>query len=103
MRQIAGLLICLWSLAAAADEVRTWTKAQGEKFQAQFLREVDGEVVFLKDGKPFPVPFDELSEKDQKLVQELEKGKKVEETPVPLGAPVREPAAPPSNEPQTKT
>src|SRR2546421_10539709 len=101
MRQIAGLLICLWGLTAAADEVRTWTKAQGGTIQGEFLREVDGDVVFLEKGKPVTIPFDQLSEKDQKLIRELEKGKKVEETPVPLGARVREPAAPTSNEPET--
>src|SRR5436853_1833954 len=103
MRLIAGLLILLWGLTAAADEVRTWTKAQGETVRAQFLREVDGDAVFLQDGKPLTIPFDELSEKDQKLIRELEKGKKVEETPVPRGAPTAAPAAPTSDEPEKKS
>src|SRR5438093_4430277 len=87
MRYVAVILLCLFCLAAAADEVRTWTKAQGGTIQAQFIREVDGDVVFLQNGKLVHIPFDQLSEGDQKLIRELEKDKKVEDTPVPLGAP----------------
>src|SRR5262245_20193806 len=87
MRCLAGLLVCLCALAAAADEVRTWTKVQGDTIKAQFIREVDGDVVFLRDGKLVTIPFDQLSEGDQKLIRELEKDKKIEETTVPLGAP----------------
>jgi len=100
MRYFAGLLVCFFCLAAAADEVRTWTKAQGERFQAQFLREVDGDAYFLQNGKPLTVSLDQLSENDQKLIRELEQGKKVEDTPIPLGAPVSTP--PPTEEPAAK-
>jgi hypothetical protein len=103
MRHLAFLLIFLCGFAAAAEEVRTWTKAQGDKFQAQLLREVDGEVVFLQDGKTLLfVPFDQLSENDQKLIREQEKEKKVEATPAPLGAPAPKTEPPPSNEPAPK-
>ncbi len=102
MRSIVFLFVFLVGLAAAADEVRTWTKAKGDKFQAQFLREVDGEAVFLKDGKPYTVPIDDLSEADQKLIREQEKEKKVEDTPAPLGAPAPKTEQPPSTEPAPK-
>ena len=54
--------------------------------QAQFVREVDGDVTFLKDGKLVIVPLDRLSEQDQKAIRELEANKKVEETAPPAGA-----------------
>src|SRR5262245_20515039 len=103
MRCLAGLLVCLCALAAAADEVRTWTKVQGDTIKAQFIREVDGDVVFLRDGKLVTIPFDQLSEGDQKLIRELEKDKKIEDTPVPLGAPAPKTESPPPEEPAAKT
>jgi SLA1 Homology Domain 1 (SHD1) protein len=99
MRFLALLLVFLCGFVAAADEVRTWTKSQGDKFQAQFLREVDGEAVFIRDGKPYTVPVDQLSENDQKLIKDIEKEKKVEETPAPLGAPAPKVELPPTSEP----
>ena len=52
MRQLRWLILFFSAgFVLAADEVRTWTDTQGRKMQAQFIREVDGDVTFLKDGK----------------------------------------------------
>src|SRR5262245_55304151 len=84
----SALWLCLSCLAAqAADEVRTWTDVQGRTMQAVFLREVDGDVSFLKDGKLTIIPLEKLSEKDQKLIRELESSRKVVEEARPAGAP----------------
>jgi hypothetical protein len=74
-------------LTAAADEIRTWTDDQGRKMQAQFVREVDGDATFLKDGKLVVLPLDKLSDEDQKFIRDAELNKKVEETAPPAGAP----------------
>ena len=88
MRQFAWLLVVLVNLPIfAADEVRTWTDTQGRKMQAQFVREVDGDVTFIRDGKLITFPLDQLSEDDQKFIREAEAGKKVEENVLPAGAP----------------
>jgi hypothetical protein len=55
--------------------------------QAQFVREVDGDVTFLKDGKLVTMPLDKLSDEDQKFIRDAELNKKVEETTPPAGAP----------------
>ena len=63
MGQFYWILIWLVPcLAFAADEVRTWTDSQGRKMQAQFVREVDGDVTFLKEGKLITLPLEKLSE-----------------------------------------
>jgi len=67
--------------------MRTWTDAKGGKMRAQFVREVDGDVTFLKEGKLVTVPLDQLSDEDQKYIRKAEADKKVEETPLPAGAP----------------
>lgn len=103
MWKCAAFLICLVGFTAhAADNVRTWTDVDGRTIQAQFIREVDGDVTFLKDGKLVTWPLDRLSEKDQKLIRELESDKKVEETAPPAGAP-RPELAPPIDDAQTKS
>lgn len=88
MRSFPWIIVFLWCLAAqAADEVRTWTDASGRTMRAQFIREVDGDVTFLKDGKLVTLPLDQLREQDQKLIRELESNKKIDEAPPPAGAP----------------
>src|SRR3954464_11274416 len=88
MRPIVCLLTCCLALIAAADDaVRTWTTADGTSMQAQFVREVDGDVTFLKDGKLIILPLDQLSGEDQKFIRAAEANKKVEDAPLPLGAP----------------
>jgi len=70
----------------AADKVRTWTDVQGRTMEAEFLREVDGDVAFLKDGKLITVPLERLSEADQKTIRELEANKVVPAEEKPAGA-----------------
>lgn len=91
MRQFACLLVFLSAVASAsAQEVRTWTDVQGRKMQAQLVREVDGDVTFIKDGKLITFPLEQLSEADQKFIREAETGQKVEETARPAGAPSKD-------------
>ena len=86
MRTIVCLLTCCFVLIAGADDaVRTWTTTDGTTMQAQFVREVDGDVTFLKDGKLVIVPLDRLSERDQKAIRDLETNKKVDPTIPPAG------------------
>jgi len=56
---------------------RTWTHADGRQMKAEFVREIDGEVTFLKDGKLITFPLDKLSEKDQQIIRDLTMGKPV--------------------------
>ncbi len=94
MRQFIWLLVCLFNLSlVSAQEVRTWTDVDGRKMQAQFVREVDGDVTFIKDGKLITFPLDRLSDDDQKHIREAETGKKVEEAATPAGAPRKEASA----------
>jgi len=73
-----GLCLCLWlclcALSQAADKSRTWTDSQGRTMRAQFLREVDGEVTFVKDGKLVALSLDRLCEADQKNIRDLQAG-----------------------------
>ena len=90
MRPIVWLLVCFSAIAAnGADEVRTWTDSQGGKMQAQFVREVDGDVTFLKDGKLITLPLDTLSPEDQKFIREAEAKKKLRKPHRPPGRRVR--------------
>ena len=43
--------------------------------QAEFLREVDGDATFLKDGKLLTIPLDQLSDQDRQVIRELEAAK----------------------------
>ncbi len=87
MKQLAWLLVFfVCAVAQAADKVRTWTDVQGRTMQAEFIREVDGDVAFLKDGKLITIPLERLSEADQKAIRELEANKVVPEEAKPAGA-----------------
>jgi hypothetical protein len=81
MRQVACVLfyLCLCLHAQAAEKVRTWTSLDGRTMQAQFVREVDGDATFLKDGKLITVPLDQLSEADRKTIRELEAAQKTDD------------------------
>ena len=85
MRRLVWLLLAISAIAAnAAEEARTWTNKDGRTMQAEFLREVDGDVTFLmKGGKLFTLPLDQLSDEDQKFIRNAEANKKVEEKAPP--------------------
>jgi hypothetical protein len=52
--------------------------------RAEFVRALDGEVAFLKDGKVVTIPLARLSERDRQIVQDLAAGKPVaDEAPSP--------------------
>jgi SLA1 homology domain 1, SHD1 len=75
--RVAAVFVAI-SFAAeslAAGKVRTWTSADGRTMQAEFVRELDGDATFLKDGKLIVIRVEKLSEKDQQLVKELAAGK----------------------------
>ena len=79
--------------ALAGGKVRNWTSTDGRTMQAEFVRELDGEVTFIKDGKLIVIKLDKLSDKDQQVVKDLAAGKEPEEdpfTPVPSATPSRE-------------
>src|SRR4051812_14303743 len=93
MRRIAWLIALTLCLSSqAADKVRTWTDVNGRAMEAQFIREVDGDATFLRDGKLITLPLERLSENDQKLIRELEANKKVEQDLPPAGALTRDAA-----------
>lgn len=81
-----GWQITFWvamMAAIAAGAERTWTDASGRSMQAEFVREVGGEVTFLKGGKLVTVPLDKLSEKDQRVVRDLSTRKSISDEPEP--------------------
>jgi hypothetical protein len=92
MKHNVWLFVCFVCFSAVflsaqgADKVRTWTDVQGRTMQAEFVREVDGDVAFLKDGKLITFPLDRLSEADRKTIRELEANKVVPEEEKPAGA-----------------
>jgi len=61
--------------AQAAGKVRTWTNADGRTMEAEFVRELNGDVTFVKDGKLIVIRLDKLSLKDQQAVKDLSEGK----------------------------
>lgn len=104
MRRVGCFIAMVWCLAAQADDrVRTWTDVQGRAMEAQFVREIDGDATFLKDGKLVTIPLDRLTEKDQKLIRELEAGKKVQQDEPPAGALTRDNGAATDDGAATKT
>src|SRR5262245_65227351 len=89
MQRFAWLLFCLFLclIGQAAAVERNWTDTKGRTFRAEFLREVDGDVTFVKQGKLVTIPLDQFCDEDQKAIRELESSKKVEEPTLPAGAP----------------
>ena len=77
--RISIFLAITLCVAAASAKERTWTSADGRTMQAEFVREVDGEVTFLKGGKLVTISLEKLSEKDQQVVKDLTAGKEVPE------------------------
>lgn len=59
---------------------------------AEFVRELDGEVTFLRDGKIITLALDKLSARDQQIVRDLAEGRPVPDDPAPKPAPAASPA-----------
>jgi hypothetical protein len=79
---------------------RVWTDSSGRTMRAEFVREIDGEVTFLKDGKIVTLPLDKLSDRDQQIVRDLAAGKPLPEDPAPVSpALVTENSAPADSSP----
>jgi hypothetical protein len=102
---IASVVCCLLLSPASAKD-RTWTDTQGRSMRAEFIRELDGEVTLLRNGKLIALPLSRLSDKDQQYVRDVAAGKPVDEeapasptpaSPTPASpAPASEPAPTPS-------
>ena len=91
---LVGLLLLLASSANA--EIRTWTKTDGTKIEAEFVSWEQGKAVVLRqaDGKDIKVGFHKLSPDDRKYVkQQVNSPKKQETKPGGEQKPVR-PACP---------
>jgi hypothetical protein len=92
---IALVAFCL--LRPLAAEERVWTDTQGRTMRAEFLREVDGEAVFLKDGKLLTLPLERFTDADREVMKKLAAGKPVSEESEPEDPfqPVTRPPPPP--------
>ena len=73
--------VFLCAAVALAGKARTWTSADGRTMEAEFVRELDGDVTFIKDGKLIVIKLEKLSAKDQQAVKDLSAGKEPEEDP----------------------
>jgi hypothetical protein len=71
MSRFVWILLFALAAAPALGQEREWAKAQGEKFRAKFLRELDGDAVFLQGSRFLTVPLDDLVEADRKAIQDL--------------------------------
>lgn len=85
LRPLAIILVAILLAAPAAAKERTWTSADGRTMKAEFVREIDGVVTFLKEGKLVTIPLDKLSAEDQQIIRDLAMGKPIpdEEDPAP--------------------
>jgi hypothetical protein len=97
-RSAVLVLIGLLLAGPILAKERTWTHSDGRQMKAEFVREIDGEVTFLKDGKLVTFPLDQLSEKDRQIIRDLTMGKPIPDedtgaSPAPAGSGTREPAA----------
>ena len=73
------VLLLLVALAEGIAGERTWTSTDGRTIRAEFIRELDGEVTLLKDGKIVTLPLERLCERDRQIVRDLAEGKSVPE------------------------
>lgn len=65
-------LLLLFLSCASADDVRTWTAADGRTLEASFVATADGKVTVRRsNGQRIDLPLTALSEKDQLWVQQL--------------------------------
>jgi hypothetical protein len=96
MRRLAWILVlCTLSPAVRAqDAKREWKYANGQTLVAQFVREVDGEALLLKDGKPLTVPLEQLSEADRQYIAKLQAPKSADEQKAAADNPFQ-PVSPP--------
>jgi hypothetical protein len=67
---VACLLLAV--TAPVAAQQRNWTYANGKAFRAEFVRELDGDVTLLQDGKLIHVPLAQLSDEDQRRIGQLQ-------------------------------
>jgi hypothetical protein len=83
-------------LRPLAAEERVWTDTQGRTMRAEFLREVDGEAVFLKDGKLLTLPLERFTDADREVMKKLAAGKPISDESAPEDPfkPVARPAPP---------
>lgn len=74
-----SLCLCIATLvlfttgALEADEIRTWTDSTGKfKIEGKLVSHTDGKVKLERaDGRSVEIPFDKLSDQDQKFLNEL--------------------------------
>jgi hypothetical protein len=74
MRTLACTLsvLFLFLSSASADDLHTWTSADGRTLEASFVSTADGKVrVRRSNGQSFDLPLSGLSDKDQQWVQRL--------------------------------
>ncbi len=111
MRRPGWLLLlaywCVGLAASAAAAERTWTNVKGQTMRAEFVREVDGDVTFLINGKLVTIALATLAERDRQIVRDLAAGKPVPDEPAPAVPPApapnpfeTTPAANQSNQPK---
>jgi hypothetical protein len=85
-RWLAIALVLLVAASTGLAKERVWTSADGRSMRGEFVRELDGEVTFLVDGKLVTIALDRLSEADQQKVRDLAAGKEIPDDPVPAAA-----------------
>lgn len=83
---MSGLLatpffLCLSLFLGAEPKERIWTSADGRTIKATLIREVEGDVSLLRDGKVFTLPLERLSAADQQYVRDISAGKEPAEAP----------------------
>ncbi|MDX1945741.1 MAG: hypothetical protein SFU86_10125 [Pirellulaceae bacterium] len=93
--RLAVALLAVLAAGSAAAKERTWTDQAGRTMQAEFVKELDGEVTLLRAGKLVTVKLASLSEKDQQVVRDLAAGKEVADEPAPAPVNPFEPAPKP--------
>jgi DNA-directed RNA polymerase subunit RPC12/RpoP len=95
LRTLILVLVGLLLAGPILAKERTWTCADGTQIKAEFIREIDGEVTFLQDGKLVTMPLDKLNQKDQQIVRDLTMGKPVpdDEGAAPAASGTGSPAA----------
>ena len=92
------VFVALWLALAVVGfaKERVWTSSDGRQLHGEFVRELDGEVTLLVEGKLVTLPLDRLSERDQQAARDLAAGKEVADDPPAASEtePGSEPASP---------